>query len=76
MSNKKSFILSVIAVSVLVSLYFSNIVRTESIANGLKDNILAKISEKENIPIENLEVINIVTLKPENVYRAVLPHPR
>ncbi|MEW5804196.1 MAG: hypothetical protein AB1847_19035, partial [bacterium] len=71
MSRKKSsFILSVMVVSVLVSLYFGNAARTESIANGLKDNILAKVSKRENIPIENLEVTNIVTLKPENVYRA------
>ncbi|MEW5804755.1 MAG: hypothetical protein AB1847_21905 [bacterium] len=70
LTKKSNLILSVTILSVLVSLYFGNAAKTESIANGLKENILAKISERENISIKDLEVINAVTLKPENIYRA------
>jgi hypothetical protein len=83
-SKKKSLILGVglvsylIALSILCNLYSGNAAETAKNTNGLTANstssldetVLAKVSERENIPIKDLMVAHDVTLKPENVYRA------
>jgi hypothetical protein len=83
-SKKKSLILGVglvsylIALSILCNLYAGNAAETAKNTNGLTANstssldeiVLAKVSEKEKVPIKDLMVAHAVTLKPENIYRA------
>jgi len=84
-SKKKSLILGVglvsylIALSILCNLYSGNAAETAKNTNGLTANnstssldetVLAKVSEREKVPIKDLMVAHAVTLKPENIYRA------
>ena len=80
-----SLILGVIAISILCILYSGNATETVNSTTGLtanspsgvtannasslKDIILAKVSEREKVSINNLKVVHAVTIKPENIYR-------
>ena len=66
-----SLILSMILLSILSNnLYSGSAAVTANSTRSLKEVILAEVSEREKVSIKDLEVVNTVTLKPENIYRA------